>query len=178
MAANVSPSKMARVRLLIRGSQRKAVKKAMLNLISVLLFDNRLSAKYGGNAKAFLFAAAGNTDPAFLNAQGVINRLSGMLNAKALIGVVGTNANPPTVVAASPGVGPAAGGTAVTLTGVNFTGATQVVFDTLIAPVFTVINDTTIQVTTPPHVAGSVNVFVEGPQGASFPTSTSVFTYQ
>ena len=42
----------------------------------------------------------------------------------------------PTVTACSPNVGPAAGGTSVTLTGTNFTGTTASAFDYLASYIF------------------------------------------
>ncbi len=81
--------------------------------------------------------------------------------------------NPTTV---NPNTGSTAGGTAVTITGTGFTGATGATFDGVAATDFTVVNDTTITCTTPAHAAGSVNVAVTGPGGSG--TVTNGFTYE
>lgn len=60
-----------------------------------------------------------------------------------------------------PNFGPEAGGTAVTITGVCFTGATGVDFGGVAGTAFTVVNDTTITVTTPPGT-GLVDVTIHG----------------
>jgi hypothetical protein len=81
----------------------------------------------------------------------------------------------PTVFSVSPGRGPTAGGTNVTITGSNFTGATRVVFGDTPAPNFTVVNATTIAATAPPHAVGTVGVRVVTASGSS--TATGMFTY-
>ena len=82
-----------------------------------------------------------------------------------------------TSMAPIPTRGPIAGGTVVTLTGSNFTGATAVKFGALNAAGFTVVSDTQITATAPAWVSGSlsVNVTVTGPSGTSVETRT--FTY-
>ena len=62
----------------------------------------------------------------------------------------------PTVTGVNPMTGPAAGGTSVTITGTNFTGATAVKFGTIDAASFTVRNATTIVARTPKHPVGAV----------------------
>jgi hypothetical protein len=79
---------------------------------------------------------------------------------------------PPTTASISPNQGPTAGGTAVTLTGSNFTGATSVKFGTNQAQ-FATISDTKITCTAPAG-SGSSAVTVTDPSG----TSNSVtYTY-
>ncbi|WP_423064228.1 IPT/TIG domain-containing protein [Candidiatus Paracoxiella cheracis] len=82
----------------------------------------------------------------------------------------------PSPTTVNPNTGTTAGGTAVTITGTGFTGATGATFDGVAATDFTVVNDTTITCTTPAHAAGSVNVAVTGPGGSG--TVTNVFTYE
>ncbi|WP_172639224.1 IPT/TIG domain-containing protein [Streptomyces tailanensis] len=65
----------------------------------------------------------------------------------------------PTLTGLSPGQGPAAGGTTVTLTGSNFTGATTVLFGGVAAS-FTVDSGTQITAVTPAHAAGATAVTV------------------
>jgi len=82
----------------------------------------------------------------------------------------------PTVTSVSPISGPIAGGTSVTITGTNFTGATAVTFGGTNATTFTVTNSTTITATSPAKIAGgAVIVAVTTPGGtANSPTN---FTY-
>ncbi len=73
--------------------------------------------------------------------------------------------------------GPTAGGTTVNIYGANFTGATAVNFGTASAA-FTVIDDSDIQATSPPHAAGTVRVTVTTPKGTdSFGNGGDLFTY-
>lgn len=69
----------------------------------------------------------------------------------------------PATPALSPAQGPDEGGTAVTITGTGLTGATSVTFDGLAADDLTVVDDSTITVTTPPHAAGVVDVVITLP---------------
>jgi IPT/TIG domain len=82
----------------------------------------------------------------------------------------------PTVSSLSPISGPAAGGTTVTLTGTNFTGATGVTFDGTPATSYTVVNSTTITAVSP---AGTGTDFVQvtGPGGTSATSAATAFTY-
>ncbi len=80
----------------------------------------------------------------------------------------------PTVTVVNPATGSTAGGTAVTITGTNFTGATAVTVGGVAAP-FSVVNVTTINATTGAHAAGVVNVVVTNPNGSG--TGTGLFTY-
>ncbi|MFM9330777.1 YDG domain-containing protein [Paenibacillus mesotrionivorans] len=82
----------------------------------------------------------------------------------------------PKITAVSPVEGPAAGGTAVTLTGTGFTGATGVSFGGIPGTGLKVVHDTEITVTAPPG-SGTVDVRVEGPGGVSPAGSNSRFTY-
>ena len=90
----------------------------------------------------------------------------------------------------APNIGPARGGTQVTITGTGFTGATAVDFGTTPAP-FTVTSDTSITATAPACFANgastcasqstpgqdSVPVTVTTPQSTSVAGVTDVFTY-
>lgn len=62
---------------------------------------------------------------------------------------------------------PAAGGTAVRITGNHFTGTTGITFIGTAAPNFIVVSDGTIQVTAPAHAAGSGTLVVTNAAGAS-----------
>jgi len=72
--------------------------------------------------------------------------------------------------------GPAAGGTAITITGVSFTGATGVRFGNSAATRVTVVDDTTITATSPPG-SGTVPVIVTTPGGVSGAVPRSRFSY-
>lgn len=82
---------------------------------------------------------------------------------------------PPTVTSITPNTGPAAGGVQVTLAGTNMTGATGVSFGGTVGSGFSVVNATTVNVTTPAHINGAVDVVLQHPAG-NF-TSTGGFTY-
>ena len=73
-----------------------------------------------------------------------------------------------------PSTGPETGGTAVVITGTGFTGATAVTFDSVPGTAFSVINDTTIHVTSPAGAVGPADVVVADPAGDSDPLT---FTY-
>ena len=86
-------------------------------------------------------------------------------------GQIGSLANgftfvaPPAVTTVSPNSGPSAGGTAVTLTGTDFTTGATVTFGGVAATNVIVANATTITLTTPAHSAGAVTVVVTNPDG-------------
>jgi hypothetical protein len=73
---------------------------------------------------------------------------------------------PPTVTLLSPATDDTNGGVLVTITGTNFTGATQVSFGgSNVSPMN--ISSTSLQANAPAHVAGTVNVTVTTPFGTS-----------
>lgn len=80
------------------------------------------------------------------------------------------------LVSISPTTGAAAGGTAVVVTGTGFINATGVTFGGVAGTGFSVINDTTIHVTTPAHGAGAVAVVVQDVDGADAGLPTG-YTY-
>jgi hypothetical protein len=81
----------------------------------------------------------------------------------------------PTLTSVSPNTGSTAGGTAVTLTGTNFTGATNVTFGGTAATNRVVVNSTTITCTTPARTAGAKSVLVTTPGGTN--AANTLFTY-
>jgi hypothetical protein len=81
----------------------------------------------------------------------------------------------PTVTAITANSGTTAGGTSVTITGTNFTGATTASIGGSAATFVTVVNATTITAATPAHAAGAVSVTVTTPAGTG--TGTNLFTY-
>jgi hypothetical protein len=83
---------------------------------------------------------------------------------------------PPMVTKVEPNAGPQAGGTSVTITGTNLTGATAVRFGAASATSFKVTSATSISATSP---AGSarVDVTVTTPEGTSATGSADQFSY-
>jgi hypothetical protein len=84
---------------------------------------------------------------------------------------------PPTVSAVSPTSGSSAGGTSVTITGTNLTGATAVRFGSANATGVTVNSATSITATSPAGAVGTVDVTVTTPGGTSPTGSVDQFTY-
>jgi hypothetical protein len=103
--------------------------------------------------------------------------VSSPAQSQAVVNVIvedGANASPvnapadqftygPSITSISMSTGPTSGGTAVTITGIGFTGATAVDFDSTAAPSFTVVDDTTITTTSPPHAPGVFDISVITP---------------
>src|SRR5207247_4986122 len=82
----------------------------------------------------------------------------------------------PTVSGVTPNSGSTAGGTAVTITGTNFIGATAVKFGATNAS-FTIGSATSISATAPAGTAGAVDVTVTTPAGTSATSGADQFTY-
>ncbi|MEO6610455.1 MAG: IPT/TIG domain-containing protein, partial [Aestuariivirga sp.] len=80
-----------------------------------------------------------------------------------------------TITSVSPASGETIGGTALTISGANFTGATAVSIGGVAAASFKVNSDTSISAKVPGHVAGAVDVVVTVPTGPV--TATQAFTY-
>ena len=83
----------------------------------------------------------------------------------------------PTVTQVGPTSGGTAGGTAITVTGTNFTGASSVLFGTTIASSFTVTSSTSLMVTAPSHSAGMVDVTVVTSAGSSAVNPNDQYNY-
>jgi hypothetical protein len=85
----------------------------------------------------------------------------------------------PGVASVSPQSGPISGGTAVTITGSGFTGATKVAFGAVAAGSFTVVSATEITAVTPAQPAGTRFVSVTTPGGGTSPSAgpSDEFTY-
>ncbi len=86
----------------------------------------------------------------------------------------------PTITLLSPTSGTTAGGTegsAVIIKGTDLIGTTAVMFGTTPATGFTVNSSTEIYAVAPAHAAGTVDVIVITPNGASVPTAASVYEY-
>jgi hypothetical protein len=85
-------------------------------------------------------------------------------------------AGAPTVTGVAPNNGPTAGGTAVTITGTNFTGATSVTIGGIAPTGVTIVNATTITATTAAHAAGAVDIAVTTPVGTG--NGKNLYTYK
>lgn len=93
---------------------------------------------------------------------------------------IGFNADvqpPPDLASMFPTSGPTAGGTSVTISGHDFTGATAVKFGSTPASSFTVDSDTKITATSPSSAAGTVDVTVTTPAGQTPAVPASNFTF-
>lgn len=80
-----------------------------------------------------------------------------------------------TVTGISPASGPAAGGTAVTISGTDFAGTSGVTFGGVAATNIVVVSNQRITCTTPAHAAGAVDVVVQDDAGNV--TMTGGFTF-
>lgn len=83
----------------------------------------------------------------------------------------------PTVTGINPSIGSLAGGTVVTITGTNFTGATSVYFGSAPASNFVVNSATQITATTSAQSAGTVDVTVTASAGTSATATSDQFVY-
>jgi len=87
-----------------------------------------------------------------------------------------TYRTPPSVTKLSAKKGPATGATAVTITGLGFTSATEVTFGGAPAS-FSVVNDTTINAVSPAGIAGNQDIRVTAIGGTSAVVKKDVFRY-
>lgn len=76
-------------------------------------------------------------------------------------------AEPPVLTRMSPGAGPASGGTTVILFGEGFLEASQVKFERTPVTSFKVLDDTQLEVVTPPETVAKVPIYVTTPLGTS-----------
>jgi hypothetical protein len=84
---------------------------------------------------------------------------------------------PPSVTSISPNGGPPAGGTSVTITGTNLTGASAVAFGGTAATQFSVNSATSITATSPAEAVGTVDVTVTTGNGTSATSAADHFSY-
>jgi len=83
---------------------------------------------------------------------------------------------PPAITGVNPNSGPEPGGTIVTLTGTNFTGATAVKFGSANAESFNVVSPTSIEAVSPTG-SGTVDVTVTDAYGTSTTSASDQFSY-
>jgi len=88
-----------------------------------------------------------------------------------------TYAEVPVVTGISPVYGSTLGANSVTITGSGFTGATAVTFGGTAATSFAVVSSTSITATSPAGSAGTVDVVVTTPGGASATSAADQFTF-
>ena len=104
-----------------------------------------------------------------------------ILLTAALLGLsvqIALGATVPAVSGISPGSGPVAGGTVVTVTGTGFTGATRVRFGTIAGAAVTVVSDTQLTVNAPAAATtGAMNLRVTTPGGTSPVDPADRYTY-
>ena len=86
-------------------------------------------------------------------------------------------ASAPVVYGVSPAAGPLVGGTVVTVTGANLTGASKVLFGTTAGTALTVLSATQLKVTAPARPAGVIDIKVTTPNGTSAVTTADRYTY-
>lgn len=121
-------------------------------------------------------AAAPAVDPALLAFDASGNEVYNQNNIAYLVladGVVPV----PRVTGVSVTLGPASGGTSLTINGTGFTDATAVTFGTNGAASFTVNGDTAITATAPAANASTVDVLVTTAGGTSAPSPSDQFTF-
>src|SRR5262245_46244321 len=99
-----------------------------------------------------------------------------LLCAVGLEGKAQAQSSEPTVTNVNPNTGPTSGGTSVTITGTNFSGATAVSFGGNAAASFTVNSATQITATSPAGM-GTVDVTVTNENGTSATSSGDRFNY-
>jgi Autotransporter beta-domain/Bacterial Ig-like domain (group 3)/IPT/TIG domain len=101
------------------------------------------------------------------NSYRVTLSLDGVSSTRATASVKLLPPQPPTVTAINPADGPALGGTVVTITGRNFTGATAVSIAGTPATSVSVVSPTSITAMTPAGSVGSASVLVTTPGGSN-----------
>ena len=143
------------------------------------IVPGELDAFDAGNVATRLWTSNQNTSDSFGNFAKfvppvVANGKVYVATASKQVAVYGLIA--PALSAVSPTSGPAAGGTAVTLTGQHFVSGATVTFGGAAASSVVVASATQITAQTPAHAQGSVSVVVTNPNGQSA-TLASGFTY-
>jgi formylglycine-generating enzyme required for sulfatase activity len=84
-------------------------------------------------------------------------------------------AQPPALTSIAPASGPTSGGTQITLTGTNLSGATSVTVGGVAATSVTLVSPTTVTAITPAGTVGSCDISVATPYGTA--TLSNAFTY-
>ncbi|MGD0076731.1 MAG: IPT/TIG domain-containing protein, partial [Candidatus Binataceae bacterium] len=116
------------------------------------------------------------TSPAGTGTVDITVSINGETSATSAADKFTYTATGPAVTSISPNSGPTAGGTSVTITGANFTGATAVKFGSTNAASFNVNSATSITATSPAG-SGTVDITVTTPGGTSVTSAADQFTY-
>lgn len=106
-----------------------------------------------------------------------VSRNGGVLATLAQFVTIPAAPVPPVITNVNPNSGPTTGGNVVTITGLNFLGATTVKFGATSALSFIVLSDTMIIAVVPAGVPGTVDVTVTTPIGTSAFTPADAYTY-
>ena len=133
------------------------------------------SVLFGANAATITANTANQivcTSPA---GSGVVNVSVTTTNGTDSVSSAFTYIAAPVVQLCTPGTGPDTGGTSVTITGLNLTGATSVLFGGA-AATNVVAGASSITCATPSHVAGTVDISVTTPGGSHTLTGGFVYT--
>jgi len=109
----------------------------------------------------------------------ILALLTLLLPAQQALGMIApiTYLSAPTVTGISPSNGSMAGGTTVTITGTNLTGASAVTFGTAAGTIVSITSGTSITATSPAGSAGAVDVTVTTAFGTSATNTADQFTY-
>ena len=131
----------------------------------------------GAATQAFAVTAASNAGPGPVVVSYTLSGAEASFYVTPASGSITVSSPVPMVSSISPATGPTGGGTSVTLTGANFTGATAVRFGATAATSFTVNSATSITVTAPAGPAGTVDVTVTSAAGTSATSAADQYTY-
>ncbi|HEV2083091.1 MAG TPA: IPT/TIG domain-containing protein [Brevundimonas sp.] len=134
----------------------------------------------GSSTYTFTVSVYGNTtlEPSetfFVNVTNVVNAI--VVDGQGVGTIVNDDVAAPVVTSIAPTAGPTVGGTIVTITGTNLSGATAVAFGANPATGFTVNSATQITATAPAGT-GTVNVTVTTASGTSATGAANEFTYR
>ncbi len=132
----------------------------------------KLTAKAGEESEKGAFGSS-----LALSSDGYTALIGGPADGEPLRGAAWAFVNPPTVSSVSPGAGPTAGETSVTITGTNLSEATAVRFGSTSATSFEVISPTSITAVSPAEGAGTVDVSVTTSGGTSETGAGDKFSY-
>jgi hypothetical protein len=145
-------------------------------------FDSSAKINWNGTAQTTQLKSATEVD-ATIDSTLIVAAGSATITVTTTAGTSATsytltiNAAAPTVTGISPTSGTSAGGTSVSITGTNFTGATAVYFGTAAATGLTINSPTSINVVSPAGSVGTVDVTVVTPAGTSVTSTADQFTY-
>ncbi len=146
-------------------------------------FPGATSVRFGSTAASFTIVDATHlTATAPAGTAGIVDvtvsTAAGTSTGTLLDHYTYTSATPaPTVAGVSPGSGPTAGGTVVTISGTDLTGATAVKFGPTAATGYTVVDATHITAIAPAGAAGTVDVTVFTAGGTNEASSADRYTY-